>query len=117
MGSLDLTSFGALPTNRDYKTDLSRKLMQPATTNNFMCSFNFPDKLVEYLIDQKAYNNPFQKDLLNLSCCDASLPGSTLYTHDVNNVFPGVNEKFAYARAYDDRSSFDFYVDNQYYVL
>ena len=61
MGSLDLTSFGALPTNRDYKTDLSRKLMQPATTNNFMCSFNFPDKLVEYLIDQGCYIGTTEK--------------------------------------------------------
>lgn len=117
MAPLDLTGYAELPTARDYKKDLSKKLMQPATTNNFICHFNFPSGLVDYLNEQNAFYNEYQKDLIDLSCCDASLPGSTLYTHDVNNVFPGVNEKFAYARAYDDRASFDFYVDNQYYVL
>jgi hypothetical protein len=117
MASLDLTPFAPKPTPLDYKKQLRTKLLQLATTNNFMCHFNLPDTLKKYLKEELAFYNDVQQETINLLCCDASLPGSTLYTHDVNNVFPGVNEKFAYARAYDDRASFDFYVDNQYYSL
>ena len=53
---------------------------------------------------------------LSLSCCDATLPGSTFQTHDVM-AYAGVNEKFAYMRAYDDRSDFTFYVNEQYLQL
>jgi hypothetical protein len=114
---MDFSKYADLPKPRSFKKDLEAKLLNPALTNNFMCHFDIPKILKDYLIDERAFHNKYQQDLLDLSCCGASLPGSTLYTHDVNNIFPGVNEKFAYARAYDDRASFDFYVDNQYYVL
>lgn len=117
MASLNLSNYGIIPTPRKVLKDLESKLMSPALTNQFLCQFNIPPIVKDYLVEQNAFNNDFQKDLVNISCSDASLPGSTLYTHDVNNVYPGVNERFAYARAYDDRASFVFYVDNQYYIL
>jgi hypothetical protein len=93
---------------------LKSRLLQPALTSHFQCWFNPPPKVRDLLNTNRAY---VDSELLSLSCSDASLPGSTLYTHDVNNVYTGVNERFAYARAYDDRASFDFYVDNEYYTL
>ena len=52
------------------------------------------------------------EDLI-INCSEASLPGSTFFTHDVN-VYNGVSEKFAYMRSYDDRADFTFYVNVNY---
>ena len=35
----------------------------------------------------------FDYDSINLMCAEASLPGSTLTTHEVNNDYHGVTEK------------------------
>ena len=39
---------------------------------------------------------------LELLCHEASLPGTSLATHDVTADFPGVTEKMAYRRIYDE---------------
>jgi hypothetical protein len=44
------------------------------------------------------------------------LPGSSLATHENNSDFPGVTQKFAYRRLYDDRIDFTFYVDAENYL-
>jgi len=54
---------------------------------------------------------------LALSCNEASLPGSSLATHDVNNDYTGVSQKHAYRRIYDDRADFTFYVKNTYFEV
>ena len=54
---------------------------------------------------------------INLLCCDTNLPGSSLATHDVTNDYPGVTEKFAYRRIYDETIDFTFYVDKDYNVI
>jgi hypothetical protein len=48
---------------------------------------------------------------LTLWCSDATLPGSSLMTHESNNDFTGVTERFAYRRLYDDRIDLSYYVD------
>ena len=53
---------------------------------------------------------------LNLLCSEATLPGSSLATHENNSDFTGVTEKFAYRRLYDDRIDFTFYVDAANYL-
>lgn len=50
-------------------------------------------------------------DKINISCSEASLPGSSLQTHNLTNSYTGVNETYAYRRAYDNRSDFTFLVD------
>jgi len=52
-----------------------------------------------------------------LSCSEASLPGSSLATHEINNDFTGVTERHAYRRQYDDRADFTFYVDLEYRII
>lgn len=115
---------------QSYKmAEIKTRLLNPALTSHFQCSFNAPPKVKEwirakdfYISDRQA--TPSDKDTtvydeilnLSLSCCDASLPGSTFQTHDVMS-YAGVNEKFAYMRAYDDRSDFTFYVNEQYQQL
>lgn len=57
------------------------------------------------------------KDRINLLCCDASLPGTSLATHEATNDHSGVTEKMAYRRIYDDSIDLTFYVDNTYKVI
>ena len=50
-------------------------------------------------------------------CSEASLPGSSLTTHEVNNEYHGVTEKMAYRRMYDETIGLTFYVDRNYKVI
>ena len=50
-------------------------------------------------------------------CTAASLPGTTLATHDVTADYVGVTEKMAYRRIYDESIDMTFYVDKKYNVI
>lgn len=54
---------------------------------------------------------------IELLCSETNLPGSSLATHEVTNDYPGVTEKFAYRRIYDETIDFTFYVDKNYGVI
>ena len=54
---------------------------------------------------------------INLMCCEANLPGSSLTTDEVNNDYHGVTEKMAYRRMYDETLALAFYVDRDYKVI
>ena len=56
-------------------------------------------------------------DNISLMCSEATLPGSSLTTHEVNNDYHGVTEKMAYRRMYDETLGLTFYVDRNYKVL
>ena len=56
-------------------------------------------------------------DNINLLCSEATLPGSSLTTHDVTNDYHGVTEKMAYRRMYDETVGLTFYVDRDYKVI
>jgi hypothetical protein len=58
-----------------------------------------------------------QYENVDLMCCEAVLPGSSLTTHEVNNDYAGVTEKMAYRRMYDETISLAFYVDRNYTVI
>lgn len=91
--------------------DLKAKLLQPALTSHFECYFPMPEEVRKQL----GYNGIFlNDDLLTISCSEASLPGSSIATHDLNNDFTGVTQKHAYRRIYDDRADFTFYVNRSY---
>ena len=62
-------------------------------------------------------NDAYTIDNINLLCCEASLPGSSLTTHEANNDYHGVTEKMAYRRMYDEVLSLTFYVDRDYRVI
>ena len=53
------------------------------------------------------------KKHLNISCSEASLPGSSIATFEIKNDYAGVTERYAHRRMYDDRIDFTFYVDTQ----
>ena len=56
-------------------------------------------------------------DNISLLCSEATLPGSSLTTHDVTNDYHGVTEKMAYRRMYDETVGLTFYVDRNYKVI
>ena len=56
-------------------------------------------------------------DNINLLCSEATLPGSSINTHEVTNDYPGVTEKMAYRRMYDETVGLTFYVDRNYKVI
>ena len=99
-------------------SEIKSKLLRPALTSHYICDFQPPDSANGFLL-ARVLNTPTKRaDRLSLACSDASLPGSSLQTHDITNDFTGVTEKHAYRRLYDDRADFSFYVDaEEYYVI
>ena len=99
-------------------SEIKSKLLRPALTSHYICDFQPPESANGFL-SARISNTPIKRaDRLSLACSDASLPGSSLQTHDINNDFTGVSEKHAYRRLYDDRADFSFYVDaEEYYVI
>jgi hypothetical protein len=91
---------------------LKTKIMQPALTSHYEVYIPAPPKAKSF-IDKSIF--PFDiTTSLTISCCEASLPGSNLTTHELNNDFTGVTQRHAYRKIYDDRSDFTFYVNQGY---
>ena len=108
-------------------SELKNKLMRPATTSHFICEFAPPsgEGFKSFIRDRKLlsgfvgadYGDRENQELIQLSCANAALPGSSLATHEINNDYTGVTERHVYRRQYDQRSEFTFYVDNEYKTL
>ena len=107
---------------------IKSKLLRPALTSNFLCEFQPPSPLLDsansgFIRDRVnagfigANYDRENQELITLSCSEASLPGSSLATHEINNDFTGVTERHAYRRQYDDRADFTFYVDLEYRII
>lgn len=93
-------------------------LLRPALTSNFYCQFAIPEKVKKFFAERQSSGYKIVSDEnLSLLCSEASLPGSTLATVDIDNDFHGVSEKHAYRRLYDDRADFTFYVDRDYGII
>lgn len=101
--------------------DLKASILSPALTSHYECWFQPPSAVSEWLGQRKSAGlgnyTSRQDSLISLSCSEASLPGSSLATHEINNDFTGVTERHAYRRQYDDRASFTFYVDSNYEII
>lgn len=103
-------------------SEIKSKLLRPALTSHYVCNFQPPD--TDFIRQRIDINQNKRFDYLTLACSDASLPGSSLATVDINNDYHGVSEKHAYRRLYDDRADFSFYVNGSsdikndgYYVI
>ena len=99
-------------------------LLRPALTSHFICEFRPPEELLNSQFTKDRIDSGFigvdystNQELIKLSCSDASLPGSSLATIDIENDYHGVSEKHAYRRLYDDRADFTFYVDSDYRII
>lgn len=94
---------------------IKANLLRPATTSHFYVTVGVPDGLDNQYLAENGISF-LDQEKLNLLCSEASLPGSSIATHDITNDFHGVTEKHAYRRLYDDRIDFTFYVDEDNYL-
>ena len=98
------------------------KILNPSLTAYYECHFYLNEKVKEFINTRaesgigKQFDSEFQ-DLLTLSCSEASLPGSSLNTVELNNDYTGVTQRHAYRRVYDDRIDLTFYVDNRHSII
>ena len=93
-------------------------LLNPALTSHYQVTVAPPfndDGFSSFLGDVGASYYPNQEKL-NLSCCEAQLPGSQLATTEILNDFPGVTERHVYRRQFDDRIDLNFYCDAEQYL-
>ena len=86
--------------------EIKQKLLRPALTSHFRCWFNPPDisDIRQYYLEGG--------NTISLLCSDASLPGSSVLTNEINDDYTGVTERLGYRRQYDNTTDFTFYVDH-----
>lgn len=100
-------------------SQIKSTILSPALTSHFAVKIVPPKGVVDFISNEGRINgfNLSKLDELTLLCSETTLPGSTLYTHEVTGDYPGVTEKMVYRRQYDDYSSFTFYVDLNYEII
>lgn len=107
----------ANPPNNYRMSDVVNKLLSPALTSQYQVDIVLPDAVKKFVESSGRLTGAYNQELVTLSCSEASLPGSSLATHEITNDRPGVSEKMAYRRVYDDRLDLTFYVDNNYEII
>jgi hypothetical protein len=104
-------------------SDIKSRLLRPALTSHYQVSIslekfrNFPsifDGTLYNFMGKLKSNLPGSSELLLISCSEASLPGSSLTTQELNDDYTGITQRHAYRRLYDDRIDFTFYVNQTY---
>ena len=107
MASPKSSSGSTTPKHRKV-SDIKSSLLRPALTSHFEVNIDLPDFA--------KVPNGVAQDQLYLQCSEASLPGSSLATFEINNDFHGVTERRAYRRIFDERIDLTFYVDADNYL-
>lgn len=80
---------------------LKSRILNPALTSTYSVTIVKPPALT---------TSAYDPELLELTCMEASLPGSSLATIETNGDYMGVVEKMAYRRLYDETIDFTFLV-------
>lgn len=94
-------------------SEIRSNLLKPATTSHFDVFIREPTGNEDYTWNNFKDDNQLQgynKDFLHLACSEASLPGSSLLTHEITGDRHGVTERHAYRRNFDGRIELSFYV-------
>ena len=105
--------------------DLKNSILNTALTTHYECNFH-PPQAVQNLY-KKWYSsltelipgatNPALDEYYTLACAEASLPGTSLATVELQNDHSGITERHVHRRQYDNTASFTFYVDTSYRVI
>jgi len=103
-----------MPSNRTI-AQIKSGLLRPALTSHFEVQIPIGSGNLNTLL-KGIIPDTVSQDVLNISCSEASLPGSSIATFELQNDFTGVTERFAHRRMYDDRIDFTFYVDAEKYT-
>ena len=104
--------------NKKSFDQIKASILKPAMTSQYHAFITFPRRVEEYLKDVKKFDikQVNRSDTLNLSCTEASLPGSSLATLELTGDRTGVTERHVHRRMFDDRIDFTFLVDADNYL-
>ena len=119
----------SIPPQRLTVDKIVKDLLEPATTSFYQVTIKDPKQLNEngdsfsdYLRQQglsilfyPGLDVP-RKEKLQLFCSEATLPGSSLATANLDNDFTGVSEKYAHRRVFDEEITLTFYCDAKEYI-
>ena len=97
-------------------SDLKSRVMNLAQTSSYAISLQPPRDVLNFLRARGFTYNTDGKNV-ELLCSEASIPGSSLATHDQVGDYYGAREQFAYRRIYDDTFDVQFYVDRNYNTI
>ena len=120
----------SIPPQRLTVDKIVSDLLEPATTSFYQVTVKDPKQLNEngdtfgnYLRQQGLgnflnfqYLDKTRKEKLQLFCSEATLPGSSMATANLDNDFSGVSEKYAHRRVFDEEVSLTFYCDAKEYI-
>ena len=96
--------------------DIKPILTNVAQTSHYQVFFDGLSPDLFSFLGTKGVNKRFITENAGLLCNQASIPGSSLATEQVNGNFIGVTETFAYARIFP-QLSLQFYVDKDYKMI
>jgi len=106
---------GNIPGTRYSTRDFLSKFGNLAQSSLYRVHWAWPSEVQSYLSAQKIPNILMNEG--SVLCKAASLPGSSLNTHDASTDFYGVTEKSAYRRSFDGTIDLTFYIDSDYGML
>ena len=102
--------------NKVSTSQLVNTFLKVAQTSVYLVKLSPPEAVQNFLSGRGFDYGNGGRDL-ELLCNETSLPGTSLATHDVTADFPGVTEKMAYRRIYDETIDMTFFVDKKYNVI
>lgn len=91
--------------------DLKNTILSPSLTSLYRVDIPLP-VAVKAIIDKKV---KIDSESISILCSAASLPGSSLMTHEIMNDHTGVSEFHAHRRQFDNKIELEFYVDSNVY--
>jgi len=95
---------------------IKSNLLRPALTSHYEVTIGLPPGFDKVMSDAFGYSQNPHQEQLHLLCSEATLPGSSLATTEINNNFTGVTERHAYRRVFDEVIDLTFYVDAKDYL-
>lgn len=103
-------------------SSIKSKLLSPAMTSCYHVWFQPPGPALNGIRSRTSNHmginfTPGEQELVQLSCINTTLPGSSFMTHEALNDYTGLTEKHAYRRQYDGNLDFTFLVDRDYKLL
>ena len=98
-------------------SDLKSRILNLAQTSVFQVKLQPPEAVMAHIRNNTDINYNEDGEDIELLCSDASLPGTSLSTHEITGDYRGVRERMAYRRMYDATTDFVFYVDHDYDVI
>ena len=105
-------------------SDIKHQLLRPALTSHYYCEFPLPgtSDIRSWISEGMLMNdglsaNPLPSELISINCAEASLPGASLLTHELNDDFSELLRDMHTEDLMMIELDFTFYVDRDYKVL